>query len=63
MHNQFIPRPSRDLLKGEMLLVAVKQWNGEKLQINFYWTSIFMMGMNKAHVLGFDSTWICKDSN
>ena len=33
----------------------MKQWNGEKLEINFYWTSIFMMGMNKADgLLWFD---------
>ena len=47
-----ISRPSSNLLEGEKLLVAVmKQWSGEKLEISFYWTSIFMMGMNKVHVL------------
>ena len=52
MHSQFISQPFRDLLEGERLFVAViKQQNGEKLEINFYWTSIFMMGMNKAHML------------
>ena len=45
-------RTSRNYLEGERYLVAVmKQWNGEKREINFYWTSIFMMGMNIAHVL------------
>ena len=29
----------------------MQQWNGEKIEINFYWTSMFMMGMNKADVL------------
>ena len=59
MYIQFISRPSRNLLEGERLLVAVmKQWNGEKLEINFHWIRIFMifmMGMNKAHgLLSFD---------
>ena len=49
---QFISRPSCNLLGGEKLLVAVmKQWSGEKLEISFYWTSIFMMRVSKAYVL------------
>ena len=28
----------------------MKQWNGERLEIHFYWTSVFVMGMNLAHV-------------
>ena len=52
MQSQFISQPFRDLLEGERLFAAVmKQQNGEKLEINFYWTSIFMMGVNKAHML------------
>ena len=52
MQSQFISQPFRDLLEGERLFEAVmKQQNGEKLEINFYWTSIFMMGTNKAHML------------
>ena len=47
MHIQFISRLSRNLLEGERLFVAaMKQWDGKKLEF-----SIFMMGMNKTHVL------------
>ena len=47
MHIQFISRPSRNLVEGERLFDAVmKQWDGKKLEF-----SIFMMGMNKTHVL------------
>ena len=47
MRIQFISRPSQNLLEGERLLVTVmKQWDGKKLEF-----SIFMMDMNKAHVL------------
>ena len=46
MHIPFISRPSRNLLEGERLFVAVmKQCDGKKLEF-----SIFMMGMNKTRV-------------
>ena len=44
-------RPFRKLLERRSLLLGVmKQWNGERLEIHFYWTSVFVMGMNLAHV-------------
>ena len=63
MHSQFILHQFRKLLQGGKLLLGVmKQWNGERLKPYFYWTSIFIMGMNKAHVLlscrwDFCQTW------
>ena len=54
MQSQFISQTFRDLLEGETLFAAVmKQQNGEKLEINFYWTSIFMMGITKSTYVAF----------
>ena len=39
----------------------MKQWNVERLEIYFYWTSIFMMDMNKAHVVEIESAKILSD--
>ena len=44
MHGEFISHSFQELLEEERILVGVmKQWNGERLKIYFYWASIFMM--------------------
>ena len=62
MHSQFVSHPFRELLERVRLPAGVmKQWNVERLEIYFYWTSIFMMDMNKAHVIEIESAKILSD--